>query len=98
MKGDASQFWAAVAEANSILRRLNHDESFVGFKSLFSRLLEELPGPLFKAHLLPATAAGQNDGTLIIGPGPDLESIVAALRALEVANHRELANGYSDAV
>lgn len=88
LTGDARPFWDAVREVRTLLTRLNNNGSFDGFITLFSRLVEELPTDFIEPQLVPAIPTNDKDATLVIYPGPDLEAIRAALRALDLVNHQ----------
>jgi hypothetical protein len=85
---DASAFWAVVDEVDDRLSRLNLDGSFTGFTALFSALVRDLPADFFETELVPTSGADEvNPFFVVLRPGPRLNAVAAALRALDVNEH-----------
>lgn len=83
ISGDDTAFWVVVDEIEGRLERLNKDGSFSGLATRLHRLLKELPADFFEQELVSTLGADELEPTLIIRPGPRLNAIAAALRALD---------------
>jgi hypothetical protein len=76
-------FYKLVREVEARLQHLNADGSFAGVVSQFGRLVGNLPANFCKAEVVTTADADDENPTIIIRPGPELEAIAAALRALD---------------
>ena len=86
LSGDATVFWATVEDVRARLARLNDDKSLDGFIIRFDRLLHELPSDFFVTELVPAIDTGDVEPRplVVVRPGPRLNALAAALRALDL--------------
>jgi hypothetical protein len=75
MKSDTSPFWKAALEARSLL---SSDRAAL---ARFDVLLKQLPPDFFDVRLVPARGTDDEEGALVVLPGPYIETLVATLRA-----------------